>query len=147
MPLPRARLLTGAATALVAAALATGCGDLSRGELQRGVQSLSALAAQGRLLADGVARDRTKKTYARVMSRTLGAAAQHEAEKLADATPASDAQRERDRAVDLAGELSELYGRLQTFAGDEHVGREVGAGMRRVQAKADALDESLGARP
>ena len=56
-----------------------GCGSDVRlresgvvGELQRGVQSLGALAAQGQLIADGTARDATKQTYVRVMSRTLG---------------------------------------------------------------------------
>jgi hypothetical protein len=67
--------------------LGSGCGDLSRGELSRGVESLSALAAQGSLVADGVAEDATKSTYARVMAKTLGGEAEHEAEKLADAEP------------------------------------------------------------
>jgi len=53
---------------------ASGCGDLSRQELSRGVESLGAIAAEGRLVADGVARDATKSTYARVMSKTLGGA-------------------------------------------------------------------------
>ncbi|HEX5989118.1 MAG TPA: hypothetical protein VFY75_02745 [Solirubrobacterales bacterium] len=65
---------------------AGGCGDLSDNELNRGVESLSALAAQGQLVANGVARDETKTTYARAMARTLGEEADHEAEKLADAT-------------------------------------------------------------
>lgn len=43
----------------------SGCGDLSRDELNRGVESLSALAAQGQLIANGVARDATKSTYTR----------------------------------------------------------------------------------
>jgi hypothetical protein len=57
-----------------------GCGDLSRDELNRGVESLSALAAQGELIANGVARDATKSTYTRVMAKTLGGEAEHEAE-------------------------------------------------------------------
>jgi hypothetical protein len=44
----------------------SGCGDLSREELNRGVESLSALAAQGELVANGVARDATKSTYTRL---------------------------------------------------------------------------------
>jgi hypothetical protein len=46
----------------------SGCGDLSRDELNRGVESIAAIAAQGQLVANGVARDATKSTYARVMS-------------------------------------------------------------------------------
>jgi hypothetical protein len=75
----RSRWAAGAA-ALLALALWSGCGDLSRDELNRGVESLSALAAQGELVASGVARDATKATYARVMAKTLGGEAEHEAE-------------------------------------------------------------------
>jgi hypothetical protein len=118
---------------------------LSRGELERGVQSLGASAATGRLLADGVARDRSKATYVRVMARTLGEQAQHEAEKLADATAANDrVGRLRDRAVELSGRLAEQYSQLQTFPGEERTGAEVLAAMRRLQAQADVLDRALG---
>jgi hypothetical protein len=62
----------GVATTVVALGVSlivlSGCGDLSRDELNRGVESLSALAAQGELIANGVARDATKSTYARVMA-------------------------------------------------------------------------------
>jgi hypothetical protein len=116
-----------------------GCGDLSRGELRRGAESLSALAAQGGLIANGVARDATKSTYARAMARTLGEEAQHEAEKLADATPAPAVEGERDAAVQIAGELSELFSQLQTFPGDERHGALVQRHMREAQEKADAV--------
>ena len=59
----------GVTAALVALGVSlisiSGCGDLSRDELNRGVESLSALAAQGELIANGVARDATKSTYTR----------------------------------------------------------------------------------
>jgi hypothetical protein len=107
--------------AIAAIALtAIGCGDLSRGELSRGVESLSALAAQGDLLANGVARDATKSTYTRVMAKTLGGEAEHEAEKLSDAEPSPEVTDERNAAVQIAGEISQLFSELQTFPGDEH---------------------------
>lgn len=138
--------LAAAVALACAAALATaGCGSLSRGELERGVQSLGAQAATGRLLADGVARDRTKATYVRVMARTLGEQAQHEAEKLADATPANERVGAlRDRAVELAGRLAEQFSQLQTFPGEERAGAEALAAMHRLQDEADALDSALG---
>lgn len=120
-----------------------GCGDLSRDELNRGVESLSALAAQGELVANGVARDATKSTYARVMSKTLGGEAEHEAEKLADAEPSPEVKRERNAAVALAGELADLFSELQTFPGDEHHGALVEAHMGEVKEQADALVERL----
>jgi hypothetical protein len=133
-----------AAVALATALLAgSGCGDLSRGELARGVESLSALAAQGGLLANGVARDRTKSTYARVMAATLGGQAEHEAEKLADATPETEVSGERDRAVRIAGEIAELFSELQTFPGDERRGQAVQGGMREAEEAADEVARRL----
>jgi hypothetical protein len=131
-----------AAAGFLAAALlfaASGCGDLSRDELDRGVESLSALAAQGELVANGVARDATKSTYARVMAKTLGGEAEHEAEKLADSEPSPEVGKERDAAVQIAAELADLFSELQTFPGDEHHGALVEKHMGEVKEQADAV--------
>jgi hypothetical protein len=129
-----------AAIAIVAtAAASSGCGDLSRGELSRGVESLSALAAEGGLVADGVRRDATKSTYARVMAKTLGGEAEHEAEKLADATPEPEVVRERNAAVRAAGELADLFSELQTFPGDERHGAVVQRHMHEAKEEIDAI--------
>jgi hypothetical protein len=117
----------------------SGCGDLSRDELNRGVESLSSIAAQGQLIANGVARDATKSTYTRVMAKTLGGEAEHEAEKLADAEPEAKVKPERHAAVQIAGELSELFSELQTFPGDEHHGAVVERHMEEVKEQADAV--------
>jgi hypothetical protein len=133
-----------AGVGLVALAVAVaGCGDLSREELSRGVESLSALAVQGTLVADGVARDATKSTYARVMAKTLGGEAEHEAEKLADAEPEAGVEGERDAAVQVAGEISQLFSELQTFPGDEHHGLLVRKHMGEAGEKAEAIVERL----
>jgi len=123
--------------------LFAGCGDLSRAELDRGVESLSALAAQGELVANGVARDATKSTYARVMAKTLGGEAEHEAEKLADAEPSPGVERERGAAVRIAGELADLFSELQTFPGDERRGAQVQRQMAEIKEEADAVVERL----
>ena len=129
--------------ALVFLAGLSGCGDLSRDELNRGAESLGALAAQGELIASGVARDATKSTYARVMAKTLGGEAEHEAEKLADAEPSPEVSKERNAAVQVAGELADLFSELQTFPGDEHHGALVQHHMAEVKAQADAIVERL----
>lgn len=130
--------------AALAIALLAGCGDLGRAELARGVESLSANAAQGGLIAGGVADDATKATYTRVMSKTLGDEAEHEAEKLADAEPAPEVAEERDAAVRIAAELADLYSVLQVFPGDEAHGAAVRRRMHAVVEQADALAERLG---
>lgn len=121
----------------------SGCGDLSRGELSRGVESLSALAAQGKLIARGVAEDATKSTYARVMAKTLGGEAEHEAEKLAEAEPEAAVRAERHAAVQVASEIAGLYSEIQTFPGDERHGAAVQKQMGEAKAKADAIAERL----
>jgi hypothetical protein len=120
-----------------------GCGDLSRDELNRGVESLAALAPQGELIANGIARDATKSTYARVMAKTLGGEAEHEAEKLADAEPSPEVRKERNAAVRVAGELADLFSELQTFPGDERRGALVERQMGEAKDQADALVERL----
>lgn len=125
----------------------SGCGDLSRAELNRGVESLSALAAQGQLIANGVARDATKSTYARVMAKTLGGQAEHEAEKLADAEPSPEVGRQRDAAVQVALEIADLYEQIAVFPGDERHGEAVEAHMKQAQDDADAIVEELTGEP
>jgi hypothetical protein len=131
--------VTAALVALGVSLLFPGCGDLSRDELNRGVESLSALAAQGELIANGVARNATKSTYTRVMSKTLGGEAEHEAEKLADAEPSPEVAKERDAAVRVAGELAGLFSELQTFPGDQHHGELVEKHMGEVMDQAHAI--------
>ncbi|MGH2940299.1 MAG: hypothetical protein ACRDPE_19505 [Solirubrobacterales bacterium] len=121
----------------------SGCGDLSRGELTRGVESLAAIAAEGGLVADGVAEDATKSTYARVMAKTLGGEAEHEAEKLADAEPETAVERERGEAVAVARQLAELFAELQTYPGDERDGAIVQKHMAEAKDRADAIAERL----
>lgn len=137
----RGVFLLAVATFLLAAT--SGCGDLSRGELSRGVESLSALAAQGELIASGVARDATKSTYTRVMAKTLGGEAEHEAEKLADAEPEAAVRTERHAAVQVAIEIAGLYSEIQTFPGDERHGAAVQKHMGEAKDKADAIAERL----
>ncbi|HEX8075173.1 MAG TPA: hypothetical protein VF545_09345 [Thermoleophilaceae bacterium] len=124
-------------------ALATaGCGNLSRGELERGVATLEATASEGVLLAREVARDRTKATYARVHARNLADDAEHEAEKLNDATASTGIDGERRRAAELAGELGDTLGELETAPGDEAGAARAADDLRKQRSElADLLGE------
>lgn len=146
MTAPGRKRVRSAALPLLAALsiAAAGCGDLSNDELNRGVESLSALAAQGQLVANGVARDATKTTYARAMARTLSAQAEHEAEKLADATlEEPETADQRHAAVAVAEEISGLLSTLQTFPGDERHGELVERHLGEAEEKADAIVAQL----
>src|SRR5215210_561036 len=96
-------------TALAALVLGA-CDQTDNSELKRRIQTLDTIAAEGQLLADSVARDRTKATFARVHARVLAGDAEHEAEKMADAPVPKQLRRERDRAVAIAQRLSDALG-------------------------------------
>jgi hypothetical protein len=98
---------------------------MSRGELERRVTTLESMAAEGELLASEVSRDRTKATFARVRAGELADDADHEAEKLADATPSEGLADVRDDAVEQAQALADAFGTLEVFPGDEGRGAQV----------------------
>lgn len=77
------------------------------------------------------------------MAKTLGGEAEHEAEKLADAEPSPEVTEERNAAVQVAGELADLFSELQTFPRDERHGELVEKHMGEVKDQADALVERL----
>ena len=130
-------------TLLVAAVLA-GCGGPIRSEeLGRSVQALESSAAEGALLAQDVARDRTKSTFARAHSRDVSETVDHEAEKLEDASANGGLVVAKARAVSLAGAISQALGDLQTAPDSEDAGRRAGATLTRLAGRAGRLAEGL----
>ena len=133
-----------ALTALLLALLAGGCGgDLTAGELQRGMDSLASTAAEGALLADGAAADRTRSTFTRVQARTLGEEAMHEAEKLEDASTTPPLRSAKRQAAGLAGDIADTLGRLQIAPADRAAARRTAAALRRAATQADQLAGEL----
>jgi len=137
------RVFSLAVAVAVGCVFLTGCDPLDRAELSRGVETLSALAAEGQLVADGVASDRTRATYTRVQAQTLADDAAHEAQKLADASVQSGIERERDRAVTLAQALDDTLGELETFPGGERTGGAVHSDLMRIADDLDRLTSRL----
>lgn len=138
----RARAVRWGALAGVVLVVA-GCGDMSRGELERRVEALESMAAEGQLLAGEVARDRSKATFARVRARELAEDADHEAEKMADATPSEGLGDARDDAVEQARALADAFGTLQVFPGDEGRGAQVERTLREHGQQLSGLLERL----
>ena len=130
-------------TVVAGCALLGGCGPLSNGELARGVETLGTLAAEGRLVADGVASDRTRATYTRVHSRELAEDAAHEAEKLADASVQRGLEQPRDQAVAVAQRLDDTLGELETFPGGERTGAQVRDDLVGIEDEVDRLTKRL----
>jgi hypothetical protein len=140
----RRRASTGAILAGALACAFAGCGGPIQGdELKRGVESLGALASEGKLLAQDVSRDRTRMTFVRVHARELAGEADHEAEKLADATARGSLVDAKAEAVKLAQDISGALGDLQVMAGDEATGRHVAVQLRHYASSASDLAAGL----
>jgi hypothetical protein len=136
--------LVGLLAVGTAALVAAGCGGpIKRDELERGVETLKATAAEGRLLGRDVARDRSKKTFVRVQARVLSEQADHEAEKLADAEAVGDIASVKSRATRLAQEISSALGELRVHPGDRATGAQVAEQLAKLAGDAQTLQEQL----
>jgi hypothetical protein len=136
--------LLAAAVLTVLAVMGSGCGGAIRAdELSRSVDTLISSAGEGKLLAEGVAADRTKATFVRVRARELGETVDHEAEKLDDASANPDLAAEKKAAVGLAEHISSALGQLQLSPTDESAATRVGKRFARLAARGERLTESL----
>lgn len=126
---------------LVCATVAlAGCGgDMRADELGRSVGSLGSAASEGSLLAQGVVENRTKTTFVRVRARELGETVEHEAEKLSDASAVGEVAVAKDRAVELAGSISQALGDLQTSPDDAAQARRAERELRALADRASRL--------
>jgi hypothetical protein len=123
----------------------SGCGGpITPDELSRSIETLESTAAEGALLADDVARDRTKATFARAHVRDLGDVVQHEAEKLSDAeADQSHVAAAKTDAIDLADRIGTALGQIQTAPGSEMDGRTAAAALERLSQDAKKLADGL----
>jgi hypothetical protein len=129
---------------LLAAAVVGGCGGpIQHDELERGVSTLGATAAEGRLVALDVVEDRTKTTFVRVHSAALADDAQHEAEKLADAQAPPDLVNAKAEAVRIAQAVDSALGDLQVAPSDRRVARHVEQRLDSLSRQAERLMERL----
>jgi hypothetical protein len=137
---------TIAITVICAAAAlgASGCGgDIQPDELSRSIDTLISSAGEGRLIAEGVAEDRTKTTFVRVRVRELSETVDHEGEKLNDASAAPDLAAEKRAAVALTDQISSSLGQLQLDPTDEATAEATERTLSRLASRAKELQESL----
>jgi hypothetical protein len=138
----RRRALAGVVLAAVLSLVGCG-GPMQPDELARSIGTLESTAAEGALLANHVARDRTKATFARVHARELGESADHEAEKLNDAEAEGDVAPAKTRAIDLADRISTQLGRIRNAPDDEAEGRAASKALSDLSKRAGQLAEGL----
>ena len=125
---------------LLALVAFSGCGGaITHDELKRGVKMIGSQAAEGALVADGVAGARTKATFTRVQAGELADRTTHEAEKLADARATADLAAARDQAVQLAEDISDALGQLQVKPRDRVLARDLARKLQRLDTQATRL--------
>ena len=128
---------------LVVAIATGGCGREGKTGIQAGIEQIASISGEGALIAEGVARARTKTTFVRVHGDELSAQAEHEAEKLSDA-PVSAALKPRiEKAIKLAGDIGGAIDDLRVAPHDRGQAREDEAKLRVWARQAAVLAEGL----
>ena len=136
--------LAAVALAGVVVGAGAGCGGaIGRDELARSLQTVASVAAEGQLMAHDVSRNRARSSFVRAHARELSDSADHEGEKLADATTAADLAGPLARAVALARQVSIALAALQITPADGRVGCRAGAQLRRYGELARRLVANL----
>ena len=129
--------------ALSVAASLAGCEPLSSAELQREVESIGSVSAEAAVLADRIAEQETKRTFARVQARELGDAAGHSAERLEDADPAEGLDDAVERAIALAESVADEAGQLEVAPDSAAEAMEAAERLRALSEDATQLAGSL----
>jgi hypothetical protein len=129
-------------TALLAAPLA-GCGRESRHDVRIGVEQLGSIASEASLMAEDLARGRTKTTYVRVHGEELSAQAEHEAEKLNDAPVDLDLHDQIDKAIELSSDIGGAIDDMRVSPQDREAARKGAEKLRRFADEAEKLAEAM----
>ena len=132
-----------ATCAVVLAVVVSGCEPLDQGELSREIEGVASLASEGAVLADEVAQQETKRTFARVQARQLSDSAEHSAERLTDAHPAEGLAGATDEAIVLSNDVSEAIGQVEVAPDDATGADEASERLRALVQKLHELEDSL----
>jgi hypothetical protein len=133
-----------AVLALIAlAAPLTACGRASSTGVGAGIKQLASISAEGALIADDLARGRTKTTFVRVHGAELSAQAEHEAEKLNDDPVAPQLEQPIHMAIELSADISGAIDDLRVSPQDREQARESEHKLLHWAAEAGKLAEGL----
>jgi hypothetical protein len=120
-----------------------GCEPLTANELQHEAGAIHSTAAEGALVADGVARQRTLSSFARAHAKELADAADTSARKLHDATVPDSLRRPTTKAIDLATRTSTVLGDLELSPSNPQLAAGLESRLKRLATAATRLENSL----
>jgi queuine/archaeosine tRNA-ribosyltransferase len=111
--------------------------------LRAGIEQLASISAEGALMADDLARGRTKTTFVRVHGAELSAQAEHEAEKLNDDPISPSSQGSVRAAIKLSSDIGGAIDDLRVSPQDRRQARQDEVKLSRWANEARALAEKL----
>jgi hypothetical protein len=111
--------------------------------LRAGIEQLASISAEGSLMADDLARGRTKTTFVRVHGAELSAQAEHEAEKLNDDPISPSLQGSVKAAIKLSSDIGGAIDDMRVSPRDRVQAREDEAKLRQWAHEAGSLAEKL----
>ena len=119
------------------------CGQAHKPGVRAGIEEIASISAEAALMADDLARGRTKTTFIRVHGAELSAQAQHEAEKLNDDPVAPGLKSPIEAAITLASDVGGAIDDMRVSPQDRQQAREDRAKLNRWALKARILAETL----
>jgi hypothetical protein len=133
-----------ALVALIALALPlAACGRAGTAGVGAGIKQLASISAEAAMMADDLARGRTKTTFVRVHGAELSAQAEHEAEKLNDDPVAPELKAPIHKAIELSADISGAIDDMRVSPQDREQARESEQKLRQWADEAGKLAESL----
>jgi hypothetical protein len=120
-----------------------GCGRAGKHGVRAGIEQLASISAETTLMAEDVARGRTKTTFVRVHGAELSAQALHEAEKLNDGPVASGLKAPIETAIKLSSDIGSAIDDMRVSPQDRQQAREDQAKLHHWALTAASLAETL----
>ena len=131
------------ASALAFALPLASCGKETNHDVRVSIEQIASIASEGSLMADDLARGRTKTTYVRVHGEELSSQAEHEAEKLNDA-PVDPALHARiDKAIGLSSEIGGAIDDMRVSPQDRQVARQAQQDLKKWADEARKIAGSI----
>jgi hypothetical protein len=120
-----------------------GCGRETNHDVRSAIEQIASISSEGSLMADDLARGRTKTTFVRVHGEELSSQAEHEAEKLNDA-PVDPALHARiDKAIGLASEIGGSIDDMRVSPQDRQQARQAQQDLKKWADEATKLADSI----
>ena len=119
------------------------CGRETNHDVRVSIEQISSIGSEGSLMADDLARGRTKTTYVRVHGEELSSQAEHEAEKLNDA-PVDPALHARiKKAIGLSSEIGGAIDDMRVSPQDRQAARQAQQDLKKWADEARKIADSI----